>query len=398
MNSIESEEEHCASSPQRANHRTVVPIISPPSPTRPPLNFRRGRRAVPPPSLKIVMLVVGTRGDVAPFIAMGRKLKEMGHRVRIATHRLYRKMVVDADLMYYPLAGDPVKLSGYMVKTQGKLVPNLLDRNEIREHARDIPEKLEMLESICLSTWPACTSPDPDDDAGSPFVADAIISNPVTYGHSHCAEKLGVPLHMFFPQPWTPTKAFPHVFASMDQGRGWSIENEWSYYLVDQFFWLGSVSYVNNFREKVLGLPPLMRGELGGHRLNTLCVPFSYMFSSALVPKPKDWPDHTKIVGNFFAAERSTFYDADLQHFLDADPDNAPIFVGFGSMVIEDPGALAEIISRAVSRTKTRVILQSSWSKVRRQALLQPFGAEISDFTAISVLATLSSPMQAPPN
>ena len=34
----------------------------------------------------------------------------------------------------------------------------------------------------------------------------AIISNPPTYGHIHCAEKLGVPLHMFFTMPWSPTK------------------------------------------------------------------------------------------------------------------------------------------------------------------------------------------------
>jgi hypothetical protein len=41
-----------------------------------------------------------------------------------------------------------------------------------------------------------------DDDAflREPFICDAIISNPVTYGHIHCAEALGVPLHMMFPQ------------------------------------------------------------------------------------------------------------------------------------------------------------------------------------------------------
>jgi hypothetical protein len=31
-------------------------------------------------------------------------------------------------------------------------------------------------------------------------VADAIISNPVCYAHIHCAEALGVPLHLMFPQ------------------------------------------------------------------------------------------------------------------------------------------------------------------------------------------------------
>lgn len=31
-----------------------------------------------------------------------------------------------------------------------------------------------------------------------PFVADAIIANPPAFGHIHCAEKLGIPLHMMF--------------------------------------------------------------------------------------------------------------------------------------------------------------------------------------------------------
>ena len=36
--------------------------------------------------------------------------------------------------------------------------------------------------------------------------AEAIISNPPVYAHIHCAEKLGVPLHMFLCEPgvWSP--------------------------------------------------------------------------------------------------------------------------------------------------------------------------------------------------
>jgi hypothetical protein len=38
--------------------------------------------------INIVMLIVGTRGDVQPFIGIGLKLKEYGHRVRIASHKV----------------------------------------------------------------------------------------------------------------------------------------------------------------------------------------------------------------------------------------------------------------------------------------------------------------------
>lgn len=62
-----------------------------------------------------------------------------------------------------------------------------------------------------------------------PFAADAIISNPVTYAHAHCAEALGIPLHLMFPQPWTPTKAFPHPLSCLSYQRLWTAENYLSY-------------------------------------------------------------------------------------------------------------------------------------------------------------------------
>jgi len=96
---------------------------------------------------------VGTRGDVQPFLFLGKRLKLEGHRVRIGTHAMYRNMVTDAGLLFYPLAGDPVKLSEYMCRNDGRLVPDLLDSRELKE----IPEKMEMLREITLSTWPACT-------------------------------------------------------------------------------------------------------------------------------------------------------------------------------------------------------------------------------------------------
>eukprot|EP00953_Heterococcus_sp_UTEX-ZZ885_P032529 16981-Heterococcus_DN1.PRE.4 len=54
---------------------------------------------------------------------------------------------------------------------------------------------------------------------------EQIISNPVTYAHIHCAEALRIPLHLFFPQPWTPTQAFPHPFANLSYTKGASTAN-----------------------------------------------------------------------------------------------------------------------------------------------------------------------------
>ncbi len=74
---------------------------------------------LPIPKLSILMLVVGTKGDVQPFVLLGRRLMRDGHRIRLATHACYRNYVTDEGLEFYPLAGDPYKLSEFMVKTHG---------------------------------------------------------------------------------------------------------------------------------------------------------------------------------------------------------------------------------------------------------------------------------------
>ncbi len=60
--------------------------------------------------LNIVVQVVGSRGDVQPFVALGAELQKYGHRVRLATHGVFRDFVLGAGLEFYPIGGDPAEL------------------------------------------------------------------------------------------------------------------------------------------------------------------------------------------------------------------------------------------------------------------------------------------------
>lgn len=65
-----------------------------------------------------LMKVVGTRGDVQPFIALGIGLVEAGHRVRLAAHANFRDFVTSFGLEFFPLGGDPKVLSKYVVRNR----------------------------------------------------------------------------------------------------------------------------------------------------------------------------------------------------------------------------------------------------------------------------------------
>ncbi|ETN20760.1 hypothetical protein PPTG_03688 [Phytophthora nicotianae INRA-310] len=315
-----------------------------------------------PPVMRICIIIVGTRGDVQPFLAIAQRLQQDGHRVRLATHAVYRDFVMSHGVEFYPLGGDPKELAAYMVKTGGHLIPT-----KIETLTKDVPRNKEMIKEIVHSTWPAVSAPDPDGGGagvpGKPFQAQAIIANPVSYGHIHVAERLGVPLHIMFPQPWVPTMAFPHPLANMPYTDELKKTNYLSYKMVDLLMWQGTEGLINDFRTKVLKLRKIRNGDGGRDLLLDLHIPHAFMWSPELVPKPADWGDLYDVIGTVTlngGSNSSYTPSSELETFLGRD--GGPIFVGFGSMVLADPLATTKMIVEAAQQAGVRVLIQSSWS------------------------------------
>ncbi|TMW59527.1 hypothetical protein Poli38472_004596 [Pythium oligandrum] len=313
------------------------------------------------PRMNVCIMIVGTRGDVQPFIGIAKRLQQDGHRVRLATHAVYREFVMEHGVEFYPLGGDPKELAAYMVKTGGHLIPLKLDTL-----MNDVPRNVQMINEILNSTWPAVSAADPDGNGkgipGRPFQANAIISNPVTYGHIHVAERLGVPLHIMFPQPWVPTTVFPHPMANMAYDGKIQKRNYVSYKMVDLLMWQGTESMVNKFRSEVLGLRKIRKGDGGRDILLDLAIPHAFMWSPALVPKPHDWGHIYDVIGTVQLKGVGSSYHPtpELETFLGND--GGPIFVGFGSMILKDPAKATKMIIEAASQANVRVLIQSSWS------------------------------------
>ena len=186
----------------------------PPSYIPPSLGGLPGQ--TPPPPLNVVIHVVGSRGDVQPFVALGKVLKETyRHRVRLATHPVFKDFVTQNGLEFFSISGDPAELMAFMVKNPG-LMPGFdtLRSGDIGKRRRGIAGMLKGCWRSCIEAgdgmdlgsdnsiedWMSATTSSSvrGDPAARPFIADAIIANPPSFAHIHCAEKLGIPLHMMF--------------------------------------------------------------------------------------------------------------------------------------------------------------------------------------------------------
>ncbi|KAH6695256.1 UDP-glucose,sterol transferase [Plectosphaerella plurivora] len=324
------------SDPSSSDHPTLTPPAYSPRLVDRPLN--------------IVVQIVGSRGDVQPFVALGCALQAHGHRVRLATHGDFSDLVKGAGLEFFNIGGNPAELMAYMVESPS-LIPTI-------QHIRDgiIQQKRAMYVAMLDGFWRSCI--EPDQESKTPFVADAIVSNPPSYAHVHCAEALGIPVHLMFTMPWTSTEAFPHPLASLKAGSE-ARTNHLSYAAVELLTWQGLGDLVNRWRTTTLGLDPVPSTE--GHRLlEILEVPVTYCWSPALVPKPSDWGPHIDVCGFFFREPPSYTPPPDLEDFLANGP--PPVYIGFGSIVVGGIEGLMTIVLSAVRSTGVRAIISRGWS------------------------------------
>ncbi|PHH85392.1 hypothetical protein CDD83_473 [Cordyceps sp. RAO-2017] len=318
--------------------------------------------------LNIVIMVIGSRGDAQPFVRIGKFLKEhYGHRVRLATHPAFRDFVESEGLEFFSVGGDPSELMAYMVKNPG-MIPKL---ETVK--AGEIGRRRLVMAKMFDGFWRSCveaTDGDRPGETGESFVADTIIANPPSFAHIHCAEALGIPLHLVFTFPYTPTHQFPHPLAKIKQreaGADARYANFISYPLVEMMVWQGLGDLVNDFRVKTLCLDPVSTLWAPGatYRLH---VPYTYLWSPGLVPKPPDWGDEIDVSGFVFLEQGTRFTPPQsLLDFLDAG--DTPIYIGFGSIVIDDADKFTSLIFDAVNKAGVRALVSKGWGGLGSQTI-----------------------------
>ncbi|KAK1780002.1 hypothetical protein QBC45DRAFT_464352 [Copromyces sp. CBS 386.78] len=227
---------------------------------QPQLSSGRGTR------LNIVMLAVGFADDVRHFTAVAVWLRDkFGHRIRVATHPDYQAQVEGCRLEYFSLGGRCKQHGGQYGGGCGDY-----DAFGAQEwiKSRGPAERERWKESVYAmleDSWKACVAPFTSD--GKPFIADAIVACHKEFGHLHCAEKLGVPVHVLSR-------------------------------VMEIMLWCEIGETINKFRAEVLELDPIDFLTAVGMR-HLLRIPTTYFRSRTLRDKPEDWERHIYSFGSF---------------------------------------------------------------------------------------------------
>jgi hypothetical protein len=97
--------------------------------------------------------------------------------------------------------------------------------------------------------------------------------------------------------------------------------------------------------------------------------------SPHLFAKPHDWGSHIKVPGYFHSPSHTNYSPPKaLQSFLSSGP--PPIFVGFGSIVVDDPTSLTSTVLKAIELSGVRAIVSSGWGSLDVNAYYKNTGQD----------------------
>ena len=292
--------------------------------------------------MQVTVLTVGSRGDIQPYLALGRGLQAAGHQVRLATHPPFEPEIRSHGLEFAAITGNPHQL----LHSPEGLAWLEAGRNPLRGTRRLLalarPHLARLLEDAVT--------------AGQD--AEAIIYAPLGFAGAHIAEAAGVPAVLASLVPLTPTRAFPAAGApSWPLGGAYHLA---THLVAEQLGWQPFRRQLNHWRRQRLGLGPApLAGLVAAQRRRQ--VPVLYGYSPSVVPKPPDWGAHLHVTGYWFGDPQPDWPPpAALAGFLAAGP--PPVYLGFGSMTDRNPAELAGTVLGALRRSGRRGLLQAGWA------------------------------------
>ncbi len=287
--------------------------------------------------MHITILALGSRGDIQPYAALGQGLTAAGHAVRFITFESFAPLIAKAGLDFHPIQGDAQALVANAGADMLALVRSFGSLAE--GYARDLSAPHLGQTDLILNQLPAGLY---GFDLAEKYDAPMVLASVIPLARTSAFPLMGF--------PWLPLPGY----------------NRTTYFLGEQMAWQMFRRVINRWRKETLDLPPLpLRGYMD--QLGTRRFPILNGFSRHVAPRPSDWSKHVHITGYWFPDDPDWQPLPELRAFIEAGP--PPVFIGFGSMPLQDPQRTTHILLEALEVSGQRGILHIGWGSLGDQIL-----------------------------
>lgn len=296
-----------------------------------------------PSRLNVVMLTIGSRGDVQPFINLALGLMQKNYNVKIITHVCFEKFVRSHGVDFAGLSSDPKELMKLCVNN------SMFSINFINEGKKIFLDKLDMLLN---ESYEGCKG------------ASILISTPTAVAGYHIAEKLQIPFFNAFTMPLIDHDGQNILtLTTSDYSQKWysGYKNYLIDFVADKAMWFAYGTKVNNWRTTILNLPPKKFFESNQFVFDRQKIPTLYCYSEHIFPKPTEWSENIHITG-YWRSQYDENYEPseELANFLSKYPKS--LFVSFGSIPITNPDTFYNIFIKYCNEKKLPLIIGKGWS------------------------------------
>lgn len=287
--------------------------------------------------MNIIFLCLGSRGDVQPYVAIGKTASELGHNITICTGKTFENFVKQNGLEFQECSLD---LMAILQTQEGKQVfeEGLKHPIKAMKYAKKVINPL--YRKAMKEFYDACRN------------KDVIVYHPKAFGAVDIAEKLGVLCISMPPIPIIyPVSAFPNLAITTRNLGGFL--NKLTYKLTNMGAESNNIKDINDFREKELKLKKRKSGEYMINRKG-YSIPIIYPITPSLFLDTKEFEEEVYLSG-FPILEDGSSLDLETEEFLKNG--QKPIIVTFSSMPLNNPKSFLKKIVASLSISENRGII-----------------------------------------
>lgn len=293
--------------------------------------------------MRLLLVAIGSTGDVQPMIVLGEELKRRGHEVTVMAFSALAPLIEKAGLHIAPIPGDASEYISAIIQP-GARPWTYLSRLESFIRGMVAPA-FDILYQICQSM-------------------DAVVTTFFGTTVYAVADHLGIPLFQsnYCLTDMTGDHCLP-VMRQPPWGRGL---NRATYRIAYRMIGAVEKRYVWPLYERH-GISPRSMARGPSYQVAGRPVPVFYAISEHVVPRPPEWPDNIRFTGFWEREERDHTPSNVLADFLADDP--APVYIGFGSMNTGDMEQALGTIVNALRQSNLRAVLSAGWGGLDGAAL-----------------------------